>query len=202
MNPDPGGPKTYGSYGSVSGRPKKIWMATLPTRIRNTGLKKYSIKKRQAVGSVPGLGGAAETAGGLLEAVAVAVRLRVRGPARDLVVRQVQVLHRHRIPIRKCTDNQCFNRVSFFSSISIIINTTIFISQRWKQFLHEENKTAHPIEGIKAKVCLSLSSSQHFAIYEDASWLSKGRNFTNREDDSLLSRKRHLFTITTTFCYP
>jgi len=62
------------------------------------------VKKRQDVGSVPGLGGAAEAAGGLLKAVAVAVRLRVRGPARDLVVRQVQVLHRHRVPVIQCTD--------------------------------------------------------------------------------------------------
>jgi hypothetical protein len=138
---------------------------------------------------VPWLGGAAEAAAGLLKAVAVAVRLRFRRPARDLVVRQVQVLHRHWVPVRKCTDNQCFNRVSFFSSISIIINTTIFISQRWKQIQHEGKKTAHPIKDIKTKICSSLSSSQHFANYEDASWLSKGRNFTNREDDSLLSRK-------------
>ena len=92
-----------------------------------------NVKKRQAVGSVPGLGGAAEAAAGLLKAVAVAVRLRFRRPARDLVVRQVQVLHRHRVPIKKCTvltnklikyvfyktlSTQWFSSVSFFKTLS------------------------------------------------------------------------------------
>jgi hypothetical protein len=44
-------------------------------------------------------------------------------------VRQVQVLHRHRVPVTHCTEKP--------RNI-----TMVFISQGWKQLLHEENKTA------------------------------------------------------------